>query len=1068
MNGLNNPGVTLFNDGTSIQVANTSALQRAEEEEALEDQKRREAELAQQMQNAFDDLIDDDDRDDTLDSVNYLSNCSEHPGGSPPPLPIVPNPSTGQRFLDGIKPMQNGGTGGFIGDGQHVQEASHWRQMYQSKNREFEHVTLMMHEKSKEYEQKLNELKKRLLLAEGERDRANMTRSQTHDLLVESKTKISEQEDVIAKQQAKLVALENKNLELEANLENKKTLLQDAEHRYRMVEKNMNIKTDRHTEHLLKQSEEKHQAKVTMMQQQIDSLRSDLDDRCQELRRLDVRYKELESVRDQMIVEKNETIQRLQNSLDDSQHKCETLMTKTMNLTGMSQDNLRLQTKVGALEQQTQDMQRTINTLTQRLENSNAELELMDSVLCGGNATANETEPETTAHDTTPAGSCTFGASRRKLIGSTPLNPILKNNATNNNEERVAKLKQELLLCMNGQKEKRETIKRLETELSTRDKEIQQLKKDESHALVQMNQYKEEAFRVGSRIKILEAELEKALKRERRQSGSGSRRGSYDKQEALEDKIFQLRQEKDQLEDRLSQLEEENIRLSERNGKLEVDSKSLDTVKLELEKHKFLLKDSQGECERLKNLYVEISGAKDSIKSELIALRAQDASREVSALSERNASLERALQIAEMKSSELGKLLDREKLEHERLLRELGDRQDVEAKDKKTNSNSCTKCVDGLTKISKLEVQNLQLQNTCASHLREINDLKIALDESRSTIADLNSKLDLKAEMDFLIDELKQKSAQFKEFMRTQNSSANSSNTSSGNSSGTTKESATSPGPPVESRHQSVGTSPDLAEANGSESRKLAREQEHRIREEMARAFAVEIKVIEEKFKAQFHKFEESISSLKDELQQRTDELMVRSKEVDVLKYAIMTEREKMTEMLAKKDADARSLFDKQATLMKKYKSELNDCQRKINFLEGELHEKRELIASERESMEKLVRQVTDERKMFRERESEMIDKFKEIEQEYEKSLQLVTDKYNSVKKTALNYKKYAEDKEEHMMKEYDRIKDGYNTALLKVQNRMKEALDSKDRSMKERIAQMEAEYQSKRQGVST
>ncbi|XP_055597707.1 uncharacterized protein LOC129747484 [Uranotaenia lowii] len=126
MNGLNNPGVALLNDGTSIQVANTSAFQRAAEKEALEDQKHRETELAQQMQNAFNDLIDDDDRDDTLDSVNYLSNCSEHPGGSPLPLPIVPNPSKGQRFLDGIKSMQNGGAGGFIGDGLHVQEASHW------------------------------------------------------------------------------------------------------------------------------------------------------------------------------------------------------------------------------------------------------------------------------------------------------------------------------------------------------------------------------------------------------------------------------------------------------------------------------------------------------------------------------------------------------------------------------------------------------------------------------------------------------------------------------------------------------------------------------------------------------------------------------------------------------------------------------------------------------------------------------------------------------------------------------------------------------------------------------
>lgn len=86
MNG--NPAVTLFSEHAgSIQVANTSALHRAEEEEALEDHRRREQELAKEMENAFDDLIDDD-QNDTLNSLNYLSNHSEQ-STPPPPLPMV-------------------------------------------------------------------------------------------------------------------------------------------------------------------------------------------------------------------------------------------------------------------------------------------------------------------------------------------------------------------------------------------------------------------------------------------------------------------------------------------------------------------------------------------------------------------------------------------------------------------------------------------------------------------------------------------------------------------------------------------------------------------------------------------------------------------------------------------------------------------------------------------------------------------------------------------------------------------------------------------------------------------
>lgn len=91
MNG--NPGVTLFNDGGSIQVNNTSALHRAEEEEALEDQQRREKELAKEIVNAFDDLIDDEDQNDTLNSLNYSSHHSEH---SPPPP--TPRPK-GERYV---------------------------------------------------------------------------------------------------------------------------------------------------------------------------------------------------------------------------------------------------------------------------------------------------------------------------------------------------------------------------------------------------------------------------------------------------------------------------------------------------------------------------------------------------------------------------------------------------------------------------------------------------------------------------------------------------------------------------------------------------------------------------------------------------------------------------------------------------------------------------------------------------------------------------------------------------------------------------------------------------------
>lgn len=296
----------------------------------------------------------------------------------------------------------------------------------------------------------------------------------------------------------------------------------------------------------------------------------------------------------------------------------------------------------------------------------------------------------------------TFAATRQNLVGSTPINSNPKNT-----ENRIAKLKQELLICMGSIKEKRETIKRLETDLAGRDSEIEQLKRDESHALVQMNQYKEEAFRLNSKLKILENELDKCYKKEHNNS-KPTRRPSFDKQEVLEGKIFALKQEKVDLEDKLSKSESERQRLEERNKKIETDSRSLETVKLELEKQKFLLKDSQGECERLKNLYIEMSSCKDAVSRELASLKSQDMAKEISVLNDKLSSLERALQLAEFKSSELGKLLEKEKFEHEKLLKEIRDRHDSsrEMKDKKQRANSCIKCINNAAEISK--VSNMQ------------------------------------------------------------------------------------------------------------------------------------------------------------------------------------------------------------------------------------------------------------------------------------------------------------------------------------------------------------------------
>ncbi|XP_058055742.1 centrosomal protein of 152 kDa [Anopheles bellator] len=1072
------PGISLFTDAGSIHLPpNDIEQQRAEEEEDLRDRQQRKVELEKDLEVAFDDLHGDD----TLNSLshNYSDDDEE---GEQRPIPYAGGIYTGRENFSENPPRPNpwpvpadlnpdkvdGG----------VREL---RLLLESKTRELDHLAREMYEKGHAHEQQISELRKKVMIEEAEKDRAIMGRDQTRELLVESKTKISELEDTNDALHAKVKALENRNVSLEAEVEQRNTELQDTLHRYRMLEQNTSEKTSRRTDALLKDCEERHNAKVAMMQQQINNLRSEVDERQQECRRLEARYGELQKSREALLIEKSNTVQRLQEQLEDSQRQCSNLLSMSKNQGDFDQERVRLRSRIGTLEQEQTGMRQTIADLTHRLEKTMAELELMDSVVHAG-ATDKEhlqegahvngepTQGKTETHATDVTASYAFA--HRNLIGSTPNNNFVQKPRVafdGDADARVVRLKNELLACMAGQKEKRATIWQLERDLQARDRELDQLKKDESEVLVQMNQYKEEAFRLASKCRILEQEMEKMAKQiDTAATGGGSvenRRSSYAlRQESLEDRILTLQKTKSEADERIDRLEKEKANLEEKCRSLSAEVSICAALRLEIEKQKFLLSDAQNECDRLKRLYVDMSATKDEVVRELTTLRSQDSAKQIAALQEKVVSLERVLQLAELKSSELEKLLDKEKTSHETLLQQLsgsGDgvsnsRKNTPTRQEKNLTNSCTKCLDGLSQITKLEIENLKLQSNCANQLREICELRTQLDDQHATITELHHRLDLKAIRDKELDDLKQKATVFDEFMRSQH-------TKSSAPSPRRVDSSTSP-ERIVSRDQSVGPDEPVSpvEEDSPSRRQQLREREQQVREEMARAFAGQMKQIEERFRGQFSEFEENMDTVKQELHDRKAELKVRNQEIEVLKCAILTEREKIGELLRQKDAEARALFDKQSELMGKYKAELGNGQRKVQFLERELQEKRELIVSERQSMEKLMAQIATERTTHREREREMIDKCTELETEYHKSLELVTEKYQSAKKTALNYKKYAEDKEQHMLKEYDRIKEGYNTALIKVQNRMKEALDSKEKTLREKIYKLEAEYESK------
>lgn len=203
------------------------------------------------MENAFEDL--DEDEDDDVDSTRYSSRHSNGNQGN------KYGKQTNQPF--------------------HMRdESSHLKNLLDSKTREIEYVTNELTNERKKYKSQLDEYEKRLSIAEAEKERALMTRGQTHELLVENKAKMIDMEDQNNTLRTKIKNLESENSQMVAEIESTKLMLSDTQLKYSMVEKNAHFNADRNADMVLKQAQERHSAQMTMMQQQIDTLKTKYDD----------------------------------------------------------------------------------------------------------------------------------------------------------------------------------------------------------------------------------------------------------------------------------------------------------------------------------------------------------------------------------------------------------------------------------------------------------------------------------------------------------------------------------------------------------------------------------------------------------------------------------------------------------------------------------------------------------------------------------------------------------------------------------------------------------------------
>ncbi|XP_053969396.1 golgin subfamily A member 6-like protein 24 isoform X1 [Anastrepha ludens] len=1008
--------MSLFQGGESIQV-NTS-IDRAAEEEALADQRRHKEELCNLLQNAFDDLeADETTVDSTTNFQTHLSD--EHP---PQPTHGIHQMPTNNKHPTHLPPVA------------FEAEIHRLKMLLESQTRESEHFKKL----ASEEQNKRDELQKRLCIAEAELDRALASKKSTHELLVECKEKCSNLENNISKLREEKKFLENEHNIVLGKLETAQMLLGDVQAKYDMVERNLGKNSQRNAELQRKHMQERHRAEIEVMQQQMEQLSCKFDRKVSELESMHARYQALQSSHENMLVEKASKINDLNNALSEAQRTCEEFRARH----DYQQENMRLQKFIASLQEQIKSMEKTIASLNERLEYTTAELDVMDSVLHHHNL-----------EDTPSRLSQTQG----KVVGSTPLTTT----------DRLGSLKEELYRALANIKGKREEIRRLQQSLDEKTTENRALREEENKALVQITTLKETNARLENRLKLLEQEYEELQHKSMANLNNTSHRADIEAlQQQLKTEKQALREQCERLETECKNHEIERKKLDLQLRNVEVDLEELkqehesmkmnyeqimkenqnlrsrttaDKMRLDLEKHKFLLKDAQAECDRLKNLYIEISNAKEALRYEVDKLRHTDNMKELQEQREKVANLQRALQLAEVKSSELAKILETEKVCHERDVKELKERFEKEKAAnfqaaKADNSNNCSKCIDYMSEITKFEIQNLKLSNINSINKKEIDDLTQQLNESKAIIAELNEKLKLTEQQEALIGELKTKAARFEEYVKSQSS-------------------ASEPSP----RKQ---TSSDEKGVNTEECKRLpsneVKQIESRIRDEMAKLFASEIK----RFQIKMHQTEEKNLCLQREYQLTTNDLQQSQTEVELLKQAILAEREHVEEILKQKDAAAHEMIEKQTAILHKCREELLAKNQRVGQLSKELEERQVQIEAERKSMKAVMSQWEEQRKHADAIESEWKDKVESLARTHEKALAAWQKKYNSAKHTAANYKRYAEDKEAHMLREYDRLKSEYDASVAKIEIRMREALEVKSREMKDAIASIEKRHE--------
>ncbi|OWR41620.1 hypothetical protein KGM_204970 [Danaus plexippus plexippus] len=1015
---MEGPGMSLFQGAASIHI-NNSVQDRLEEQEELEDKKRLNEELKHNLQNAFDDLQDDDENSSVNSSGNYTldatrANGVQHPIRNVPPTYVEslnhlkdiqhnidmskPYCETPKSHLQYIRSHEDGMGIPFspygAGDGQnhyyHQDYRAHHngitnldaRQEYM----DYEQLKIMYErriEESQHYagqieklDSEIESLRARLLAAIQDKEKAELSLQEARQLFTSSKHKSIELEQQMAALAEKVTESEKGKEQLKLELRAANMALQESQTRLHT----MKVAHSHDTDALFREQQDRHREEVERLQNDLMKAKNRLEEKENEVKLLEKRCMERDREKEDILIDKGATINRLAAELQEAQKKL------------LNGDSTRLKEKILQLTTER-------NTARMQVKELGSKLEL-------------------TAHELSQCRNKVMSCQREYENWRASLSQILKDALPDNSYNigdppspgKLATLKE----VLSRNKQQLQKLNTLQEEITKRDMKLEQQRKQESELRSKLEEKMGLELQLTSRLAVLQNKIDLF------EANSDS-----DILLKYKEQNEQLRIDADNLRDEIKKLELKNTELEMDYEKLKnekgsraslVQEANVDLLR-ELEKNNNTLKDTLRENGELKTLYIQVCSERDAASRELKEVqtktqrelehykseerdyvgRIEREKRQVEKLTSDLNSTKEELDRANKRISELQKMFtDKQK--------EFTDKLNKFLEDEKTSMRKeiqpCMQCEKQLTHIRNLEEQ----LNKC--------NIKLVSQQSNET----------------LMKELKDKAEFFQSYIMERYKKLCDLRSVATN----TEE---------DRDREEVGSA--VHDNEELDDKMALMMKEKAIRDQIAEKFTLEIKTIEMNCARRLKEMEtenlNTVTKLKELLERK-------AKEVDTMKEFILSERSKVTQILEAKENEISEII-----------KDHNQLQKQLNNAKDEVAEWRhtaekylkrlmrlgsveDVLKKEKEDWKQKNSSSTKECQSLKNMVVELQSNLTQVEEKYAKiqsDYQILQEKYKNAKRTVLTYKDYITKKDTHINNEMNRIQDEYRKIFVKLQNQI-------------------------------